>query len=70
MRQRNWRLFAVGMSLLGFAVAFFLVMLGRTPRSTDTAEMLSRVGQVAGAIGGVGGALAIMGLIGKNVPAG
>ncbi|MEN3287998.1 MAG: hypothetical protein V7634_2298 [Bradyrhizobium sp.] len=70
MRQRNWRLFAVGVLLLGFAVAFFLVMLGMTPRSTDAAEMLKRVGQIAGGIGGVGVALAILGLIGKKASAG
>jgi hypothetical protein len=70
MRQRNWRLLAVGVLLLGFAVAFFFVLLGVTPRSSDTAEMLKRVGQIAGGIGGVGVALAIIGLIGKKAPVG
>ena len=70
MRQRNWRLFAVGLVLLGFAVGFFLVMLGMTARSADTAEMLTRVGQVAGAVGGAGVALAIIGLIGKKASSG
>jgi hypothetical protein len=68
MRQRNWRLFAAGMLLLGFAVAFFTVMLGVTQHSSDTAEMINRIGQVAGAVGGLGVALAIIGVIGKKAP--
>jgi hypothetical protein len=71
MRERNWRLVRVGGVLLGFAVVVFVAMLViAAPSSPDNAEMIHRIGQVMGAIGGVGVALAIIGLIGKKVPAG
>jgi succinate dehydrogenase hydrophobic anchor subunit len=70
MRQRNWRLARVGGVLLGFAVVIFVAMLIMAPPSPDTAEMIRRVGQITGAVGGVGVALAIIGLIGKKAPVG
>ena len=43
-----------------------VVMLVMFPPSQDTAEMIHRVGQITGAIGGAGVALMLVGLIGKT----
>jgi hypothetical protein len=70
MRERNWRLVRVGGVLLAFAVVVFVAMLVIFPPSPDTAEMIHRLGQITGAVGGAGVALMIVGLIGKKVPTG
>ena len=70
MRDRNWRLVRVGGVMLGFAVVVFVAMLVIAPPSPDNAEMIRQVGQITGAVGGVGVALMIIGLAGKKAPAG
>jgi hypothetical protein len=62
MRKRNWRLIIVGVVLLGTAGLFFLAI----PRSNDPAALMSTVGQVSGAVGGISMAMIIVGLIGKK----
>jgi len=70
MRERNWRLVRVGGVLLAFAVVVFVAMLFIFPPSRDTAEMIHRLGQITGAVGGAGVALMLVGLIGRKAPAG
>lgn len=68
MRQRNWRLVRVGGVLLGFAVVVFAGALIIAPPSPNTVEMIHRIGQVTGAVGGAGVALLMIGLIGRKAP--
>jgi hypothetical protein len=70
MRERNWRLVRVGGVLLAFAIVVFVAMLVIFPPSPDTAEMIHRLGQITGAVGGAGVALMLVGLIGKKASAG
>jgi succinate dehydrogenase hydrophobic anchor subunit len=70
MRERNWWLVRVGGVLLVFAVVVLVAMLVIFPPSPETAEMIHRVGQITGAVGGAGVALMIVGVIGRKVPAG
>ncbi len=70
MREKNWQLIHVGGVLLVFAVVVFVAMLVMFPPSQGTAEMIHRVGQITGAVGGAGVALMMVGLIGKKAPAG
>jgi hypothetical protein len=46
------------------AVAFFWVMAGQMPQSTDPSGMMRDVGEVAGLIGTIGLALLVAGLLG------
>lgn len=70
MRKRNLRLIVVGIMLLGAAGLFFLAMMGMIPQSNDPAVLMSTVGQVSGAVGGISVAMIIVGLIGKKAPTG
>ena len=70
MRKKNWRLIIVGIVLLGAAGLFFLSMMGMIPRSNDPAALMSTVGQVSGAVGGISLAMIIIGLIGEKAPTG
>jgi hypothetical protein len=66
MRQRNTRLVIVGAILVVFAAGFFFVMLGMAPKSNDPKAMMTIVGQVAGAVGGLGAVMAVIGLVGRK----
>jgi hypothetical protein len=68
MRKTNWRLVTVGVILLDFAVVFFLEVLDMTPRANGPGELMRRVGQVAGAVGGISIVIIIFGLVGKKSP--
>jgi hypothetical protein len=46
------------------AVAFFWVMAGQMPQSTDPSGMMRDVGEVSGLIGTIGLALLVAGLLG------
>ena len=63
MRRMNARVVIVGATLLGLAALFFFGMLRVAPKSNDPAAMMRTVGQVAGAVGGVGVVMVIFGLI-------
>ena len=63
MRRMNARVVIVGATLLGLAALFFFGMLTVAPKSNDPAAMMRTVGQVAGAVGGVGVVMVIFGLI-------
>ena len=67
MRQKNWRLVIVGGVLVVLAVGFFLFMMGIAPRSNDPAALMTTVGQVSGAVGGLSLVMIVIGLIGKKV---
>jgi hypothetical protein len=69
MRERNWRLVAVGAVLLVLAVLFFLTMRDSTPWSNDPATLMRTVGEVSGAVGGISFVLILFGLIGRKAPA-
>ena len=66
MRQKNWRLVIVGGVLIVLAAGFFLFMMGIAPRSNDPAALMTTVGQVAGAVGGLSLVMIVIGLIGKK----
>ncbi len=66
MRQKNWRLVIVGGVLIVLAIGFFLFMMGIAPRSNDPAAMMTTVGQVSGALGGLSLVMIVIGLIGKK----
>ncbi len=70
MWKKNWRLIIVGIVLLGAAGLFFLTMMDMIPRSNDPAALMSTVGQVSGAVGGISVAMIIVGVIGKKASAG
>ena len=67
MRQKNWRLVIVGGVLIVLAVGFFLFMMGIAPRSNDPAALMTTVGQVSGAVGGLSLVMIVIGLIGTKV---
>jgi hypothetical protein len=66
MRQKNWRLLIVGIILLAAAAGFFTFMQTMAPRSNDPAAMMQTVGQVSGAVGGIGFVMLLFGLVGKK----
>ena len=66
MRQKNWRLVAVGVVMAVAAVAFFSYMQSMAPRSTDPVALMQTVGQVAGVVGGLGLAMVLWGLLGRR----
>ena len=68
MRQRNWRLVAVGTVLLVLAALFFLSMRDMTLWSDDPAALMRTVGEVAGAVGGISLVMIAFGLIGRKAP--
>ena len=69
MRKRNWRLLVVGLVLIAAAIAFFFGMQTLVPRSNDPVELMRTVGQVSGAVGGIGVVMLIFGLIGRRANA-
>ncbi|MBR0731916.1 hypothetical protein AB7M63_008269 [Bradyrhizobium japonicum] len=69
MRNRNWRLIAVGSVLLVLAVLFFLSMRDMTPWSNDPAALMRTVGEVSGAVGGISLVMIVFGLIGRKASA-
>ncbi|WP_426410100.1 hypothetical protein [Bradyrhizobium ganzhouense] len=68
MRQRNWRLIAVGTVLLVLAVLFFLSMRDMTLWSNDPVALMRTVGEVSGAVGGISLVMIVFGLIGRKAP--
>ncbi|MGX4801788.1 hypothetical protein [Bradyrhizobium guangdongense] len=69
MRQRNWRLIAVGTVLLVLAVLFFLSMRDMTAWSNDPVALMRAVGEVSGGVGGISLVMIVFGLIGRKAPA-
>ncbi|WP_234684893.1 hypothetical protein [Bradyrhizobium monzae] len=68
MRQRNWRLIAVGTVLLVMAVLFFLSMRDTTLWSNNPVALMRTVGEVSGAVGGISLVMIVFGLIGCKAP--
>ena len=68
MRQRNWRLIAVGTVLLVLAVLFFLSMRDMTSWSNDPVALMRTVGEVSGGVGGLSLVMIALGLIGRKAP--
>ena len=68
MRQRNWRLIAVGTVLLVLAALFFLSMRDLTLWSNDPVALMRTVGEVSGAVGGISLVMIVFGLIGRKAP--
>jgi hypothetical protein len=66
MRRRNWRLIIVGLGLVLAAGGFFLAMMGLAGKSNDPQAMLRTVGEVSGAVAGIGAVMAVAGLIGRK----
>ena len=69
MRQRNWRLIAVGTVLLVLAILFFLSMRDMTLWSNDPVALMRTVGEVSGAVGGISLVMIVFGLIGSKAAA-
>ena len=68
MRQRNWRLIAVGTVLLVLAVLFFFSMRDMTLWSNDPVALMRTVGEVSGVVGGISLVMIVFGLIGRKAP--
>ena len=68
MRQRNWRLIAVGTVLLVLAALFFFSMRDMTLWSNDPVALMRTVGEVSGAVGGISLVMIVFGLIGRKAP--
>jgi TRAP-type mannitol/chloroaromatic compound transport system permease large subunit len=66
MRTTNWRLVITGLVMIVLAIGFFIGMGAMAGRSNDPATMMQTVGQVSGAVGGIGLVMAIFGLIGRR----
>jgi hypothetical protein len=67
MRMRNNRLVVVGLALIVLAVAFFLYFMAvMATKSNDPTQMMTTVGQAAGAVGGIGFVMVIFGMIGRK----
>jgi cytochrome c-type biogenesis protein CcmE len=66
MRRRNMRLIIVGLVLVVAAGGFFLVMMGMAPKSNDPVSMMRTVGELSGAVAGIGLVMAIVGLVGRK----
>jgi len=66
MRRRNMRLIIVGLVLVVAAGGFFLVMMGMAPKSNDPVSMMRTVGELSGAVAGIGLVMAIVGAIGRR----
>jgi hypothetical protein len=66
MRRRNWRVFFVGLVLILAAAAFFLGMGTTAPRSNDPVALMQIVGEVSGAVAGLGLVMMLVGWIGKK----
>ena len=64
MPTKNWRLIIGGLFFAVIALLFFFVMLGELGHASDPAEMMQTVGQVSGAVGAIGIALFVAGLLG------
>ena len=67
MRQKKWRVVICGIFLIVVATVFSLFMLSIVSKSNDPAALMGTVGMVSGALGGLGIAMIIIGLIGKKV---
>lgn len=69
MRERNWRLVAVGTVLLALAILFFLTMRDTTPWSNDPVALMRTIGEVSGAVGAISLVMIVFGLIGRKASA-
>ena len=67
MRKTNWRLVIVGFALIVLALIFFAGMTLMTGRSSDPVALMQTVGQVSGALGGLGLVMAIFGVVGRRI---
>ena len=66
MRRTNWRVLIVGLVLILLGAGFFLGMLPIASKSNDPEALMQTVGQVSGAVGGIGLVMIIFGLIGRK----
>jgi hypothetical protein len=67
MRKTNWRLAMTGILLIVFAMAF-TGMGTMAKQSNDAVAMMQTVGTVSGAVGALGAAMTVIGLIGRRRP--
>ena len=73
MVSQKTRLIIVGSIMVVGAIAFALTMMAIAPQSTNPAELMRTVGQVAGTVIGVGAAVIVTALVkfrGKAADAG
>jgi len=66
MRRKNMRIVIVGGVLIALAIAFFLFFLSIASKSNNPAELMRTVGTVSGVVIGIGVAMIVAGLIGKE----
>jgi hypothetical protein len=66
MRRKNMRIVIVGGALITVAIAFFLFFLSIASKSNNPAELMRTVGTVSGVGIGIGVAMIVAGLIGKQ----
>jgi uncharacterized integral membrane protein len=63
MKPAKLKLARAGYFLIAVAVIFFGSMMFLAPKSTDPVELMRIAGQASGAVGGVGIALVITGIL-------
>lgn len=69
MRRKNIRVVVTGLVMLVLAGGFFFGMdAALAPRSNDPVAMMRTVGQVSGAVAGLGAVMIVFGLIGRRQP--
>jgi hypothetical protein len=66
MRSRNTRFIVVGIVMIGAAAGFFFYMASAAGSSNDPQALMQTVGQVSGAIGGIGAVMIVLGALGRN----
>ena len=66
MRRKNMRVVITGGVLIALAIAFFLFFLSIAKKSNDPAALMSTVGTVSGVLIGIGVAMIVAGMIGKQ----
>jgi hypothetical protein len=70
MRRRNWRVLLTGLALFLAAAGFFVGMEIRAPTSNDPVALMRIVGQVSGAVAGLGLVMMLFGALGQKTASG
>jgi hypothetical protein len=70
MRRRNWRVLLTGLALFLVAAGFFVGMQILAPTSNDPVALMRIVGQVSGAVAGLGLVMMLFGALGRKTASG
>jgi hypothetical protein len=70
MRRRNWRVLLTGLVLILAAAGFFVGMQSLAPTSNDPVALMRIVGEVSGALVGLGLIMMVFGAVGRRTTTG